>query len=106
MPYADNDKQVQFHRNKRIEMRELIARCKDVPCSDCGVKYPDYVMQFDHVSGTKLFDIGRATAATKSLSKLKAEIDKCEVVCANCHAIRTHTRGQKWYPVHTEYKPT
>lgn len=60
------------------------------PCSDCGVSYPPYVMDFDHRDpSTKLFGIGEGQV-TKSFDELKAELAKCDLVCANCHRERTH----------------
>ena|SRR5579859_5921521 len=76
-------------------LKAYARAAKDVPCTDCGNRYPSYVMQFDHLGG-KLFDI--ATAVQQgwiSLKKLRQEIAKCEVVCANCHAERTYRRRQQ-----------
>jgi hypothetical protein len=72
--------------------REIIREAKNAPCADCGVRYPYYVMQFDHL-GDKDFNIGHI-GPTCSRAKLMAEIAKCEVVCSNCHAERTHQRRQ------------
>lgn len=69
--------------------REKIRAAKDKPCADCGESFPYYVMHFDHL-GDKEFDVSRGHQ--KSWAKIEAEIAKCEVVCANCHAIRTHKR--------------
>lgn len=70
--------------------RQIIRQAKEKPCADCGIQYPYYVMQFDHL-GDKEFTI--ATDGVRfSLKRLHAEIAKCEVVCANCHAERTHQR--------------
>jgi hypothetical protein len=66
----------------------LIQGAKSVPCMDCGASYPPYVMDFDHVRGKKLFDIGRMRSQTAA--KIMSEIAKCDVVCANCHRIRTY----------------
>ena len=60
------------------------------PCADCLAVYPSHVMQFDHVRGEKVGDVGGMTSVP--VGALLAEIDKCEVVCANCHADRTHRR--------------
>jgi hypothetical protein len=49
-------------------------------------------MDFDHVRGEKLFEIGQAPSKGASLATLLAEIAKCEVVCSNCHRQRTHDR--------------
>jgi hypothetical protein len=76
-------------KKKRVKMRLEIQKAKSVPCADCQVSYPYYVMDFDHVRGTKKFDVGTATS-TKTMKALSEEIAKCEVVCANCHRMRTH----------------
>lgn len=75
----------------RYTKYEYIKAQKDKPCADCGVKYPPYVMQFDHVRGKKSFTIG-SVYYKKTMAQIIAEIKKCEVVCANCHAERTHVR--------------
>jgi len=79
---------------KRKEIRELIIACKDVPCADCGERYPFYVMDFDHVSGERKKEVG-AMRNVLNMEKVIEEILKCEVVCANCHRIRTYG-GKAW----------
>lgn len=59
------------------------------PCTDCGVSYPYYVMQFDHIRGEKSFEIARAVSS-HAMPRLLQEIEKCDLVCANCHMERTH----------------
>lgn len=59
---------------------------------DCGIKYPKYVMDFDHRDPvTKRFSIG-ADIGSMSLTRIVEEAAKCDVVCANCHRERTHGR--------------
>jgi hypothetical protein len=70
--------------------RAFLDGIKDVPCMDCGNKFPPCAMDFDHVRGAKLFDIGRGKQRNRP--ELVAEIAKCDVVCANCHRIRTAER--------------
>lgn len=83
-----------IHRKKtRADIKALIRAAKDRPCVDCGVRYPYYVMQFDHI-GEKDFTIGLAARRSISPARIAAEIERCEVVRANCHAERTHQRGQ------------
>lgn len=80
-------------KRQRSENRELIRTSKSKPCHDCGVQYPYYVMQFDHLDGeSKSFNLGDHEGRTRGI--LLSEIAKCEVVCANCHAERTHQRQQ------------
>lgn len=63
-----------------------------MPCADCENEYPYYAMDFDHCNGKKSFDIAVAVNKGVSVEKLNSEIEKCEVVCAVCHRIRTFKR--------------
>lgn len=86
----DKMRQADNHRKFVATRKAFIAACKDQPCADCGVRYPPYVMDFDHVRGVKRKDVG--LMRLDSLENLMNEIEKCDVVCANCHRERTHTR--------------
>lgn len=93
--YAKN-REAHMARNlaTRKRKREWIRGQKDVPCMDCGNRYPYYVMQFDHRDPTlKSFTLAKFDAC--SWKSLKNEVAKCDVVCANCHAIRTHLQRQE-----------
>lgn len=81
-------------KKRKFEViRSYIVAQKDNPCMDCGVNYPSYVMDFDHrPSEYKLFNISRYMRANKSLQQVVEEIAKCDLVCSNCHRIRTFTR--------------
>ena len=61
------------------------------PCVDCGINYPYYVMDFDHVRGVKQANV-MELVSTLSKKRIDLEIAKCEIVCSNCHRIRTHMR--------------
>lgn len=91
-----NNKQSYLDKNKqyRLHIRKFIIDFKEnVECVDCGVKYPYYVMDFDHLEDKK-FNISYL-AATGRIGKLKDEIAKCEIVCANCHRKRTYEREMR-----------
>ena len=61
-------------------------------CVDCGFDGHPAALDFDHLPGSeKLFNIGQQKF--RSQKQLKEEIAKCELVCANCHRIRTVTRS-------------
>lgn len=62
------------------------------PCLDCGENDP-VVLEFDHVRGTKREIISMLVSQGYTLTTLAAEIEKCDVVCANCHRRRTAKRG-------------
>ena len=53
-------------------------------------------MQFDHHPdrGEKTFGIARAYSTTFGKERVEAELKKCDLVCSNCHAVRTWTRRQ------------
>ena len=48
-------------------------------------------MQFDHIMGTKVGNVSELVKQGNRQMVLE-EIEKCELVCANCHATRTHFR--------------
>jgi hypothetical protein len=90
---ANKDKYLERNDEYRLAIRKFVRGIKESsPCADCGQNYPYYVMDFDHLdSNLKLNDINYLTS-TGRIGALKEELVKCEVVCANCHRIRTHTR--------------
>lgn len=67
---------------------------KTHPCVDCGETDP-IILEFDHVgeAGTKEFNISDAARAGYGIAKIKKEIAKCEVRCANCHRKKTYERS-------------
>jgi hypothetical protein len=87
------DLRLEQKRLRRLELvawhRELKAR---LPCADCGESFHHAAMHWDHRPGTiKRFDVSHMI---KSYSRraILDEIAKCDLVCANCHAVRTYTR--------------
>lgn len=114
MPYVDRRHRLEYLRRYRLtnpdlrtysdraesqrkaqnRNREYLRRIKESkPCHDCGVSYPYFVMDFDHCSGVKDSDVSRMILGRFSLARIQKEIDKCELVCANCHRFRTHRRA-------------
>lgn len=85
------------HRTERN--RALIRDAKSVPCADCGVSYPSYVMDFDHGDADKEAHVGQAIWSW-SRQRLLSEINKCDVVCANCHRERTYNPHNGRLPCH------
>ncbi len=60
------------------------------PCADCGRTYPPYVMEWDHLPGAaKTFVLADTRRAAHSKKRVLAELENCELVCANCHRERT-----------------
>ena len=81
-------------------MRAIVIVAMRDGCVDCG--YSDIrALDFDHVRGEKLADVGSMIRRGRGISVVQAEIAKCEVRCRNCHAIATMERlGNSW---HHEY---
>lgn len=77
---------------RRAAIKKIVDEAKNVPCMDCGARWPPEAMDLDHVKGTKLGNVSTLTAR-KNLPLILAEIAKCEVVCACCHRIRTRSRS-------------
>ena len=88
------EKYQQRRRDRRNRYRKHIQEIKSTtPCTDCGIQYPYYVMEFDHLRD-KSFTISNLSKIN-SWEHFLEEIDKCEIVCANCHKHRTWMRITK-----------
>ena len=72
--------------------KEFVKQAKNAPCVDCGNKYEPHIMQFDHIVDNKKDNISNLVNQAVSLETIIKEIQKCELVCANCHADRTYKR--------------
>lgn len=93
--YANKQKYLDRNKKYRSDIREYVRKMKESsPCRDCGNSFPYYVMDFDHLDGKLKINEINFLAATGRIGALKTEILKCEVVCANCHRIRTYKRLQ------------
>jgi hypothetical protein len=77
-------------QQKKLYILEVKKKGK---CVDCG--NTDYrVLDFDHLPGNQKDDnVSVMWARNLSIKRIQQEIDKCELVCANCHRIRTHQRA-------------
>jgi hypothetical protein len=84
-----NEREQTRGRNRAIVFYYLKAH----PCVDCGERNP-VVLEFDHLSSKK--NMISALVRWGSESRLKAEIEKCEVRCANCHRIKTAIQFSYW----------
>lgn len=90
--FGQKEKTKSIQGRNREKINDYIRSVKEAtPCADCKIKYPYWVMDFDHVEN-KSFSISNHKNYTSSLEIVKKEIDKCEIVCANCHRDRTHSR--------------
>lgn len=78
-------------RHKRLRKMQAVLS-KGGLCQDCGfdlVEHPECA-DFDHRPGEKKLFALSARCVRKEL--FEAELTKCDLVCKNCHAIRTKER--------------
>lgn len=88
---ANKDKVKQKNIRSKVVISEFLRSCKDRPCADCGQSYPYWVMDFDHLH-SKNFNLGSAPTRRLGMDRIKKEVEKCEVVCSNCHRTRSYNR--------------
>lgn len=91
--YAENR---EYYKNKAHNTTKKVRAFLDslkssTPCKDCGESYPAIVMDFDHLRD-KDFDLSSVSSSGVGFAKVKAEIKKCDIVCSNCHRLRTAER--------------
>lgn len=110
MPYKDPKKQKEAqHRSylKNIEkvkeknktyrekVRDYVRKEKESnPCMDCGINYPYYIMEYDHTESNKIKTVSWL-ASSGTIDQVIQEINKCDLICSNCHKARTWNRMQK-----------
>lgn len=84
----------EWSRAKRAERRAFLDAYKvEKGCTDCGYNDHPFALEFDHLPGAdKVAPVSNMILA--DMDRLMAEIAKCEIVCANCHRIRTTEREQ------------
>jgi hypothetical protein len=82
----------ELNRKRRLQIQALTDKIKlERGCADCGYNADPIALDFDHLAN-KLFSIARAKAKGLSDARILEEIKKCDVVCSNCHRIRTKSR--------------
>lgn len=102
--HYENNKEYYQKKARRNEVKykqefeELMRVVKDVPCMDCEREFHSCQMDFDHREGEdKKYNVSDMKGM--SLLEVKKEIAKCDVVCSNCHRMRTFLRRIKHAPV-------
>lgn len=92
--YNENKARYKAQARKRDnEFRDKLRLLKAKPCMDCNTSYPWYVMDFDHIKGIKVASVSQLMRDRVAWSVVLEEIEKCELVCSNCHRERTYMRS-------------
>jgi hypothetical protein len=97
--YQNQDRQKENvkrnNQNYREVAREYVWKYLSThPCTQCGESDP-IVLEFHH-KGNKDIEISRLIGRGASIEIIQAEIDKCVVLCSNCHR-RLTALEQGWY---------
>lgn len=104
MEYYERNKakELKYKAKRQIEKREtarkfVVDYLITHPCVDCRETDP-MVLTFDHVKGSKKMNISQMVNQGYSLKAISAEIEKCEVRCANCHMrVEKQRRGTVYF---------
>jgi hypothetical protein len=90
--------ELEYQKTKYGRRSAMISHIKlMLGCADCGFNSHPAALEFDHLPGsTKVRAVSLLLMG--SLKIVFEEIDKCEVVCSNCHRIRTSNRDQWRFP--------
>ena len=87
-PERKCEKQAKANARATILRRYLDDVKMERGCVDCGYRGHPAALDFDHISGDKAILV----SFCKSRRQADAEIEKCEVRCANCHRIKSWER--------------
>jgi hypothetical protein len=94
---ANRQREIDRVRRRQEATTAFLRKLRDVPCRDCGGRFAPHQMDFDHRDpSTKAFTLCSGRAALKNRDQILAEAAKCDVVCTNCHRLRTRARHRQW----------
>jgi hypothetical protein len=88
----DRESQVRSRAERRAWLDEYKLKAG---CTDCGYNAHPRALDFDHIGTDKVGNVGLMIHDRIAWPIILAEIAKCEIVCANCHRIRTYEREQR-----------
>lgn len=69
---------------RRKKVKQLSLDYLGNRCSICGYNRCSEALEFHHEDGSKEFGISQS-GHTRSWDRVKLELDKCVLLCANCH---------------------
>jgi len=75
---------VEYNRNRKARSRQMIQEFKLGKSCSCGENHPA-CLEFHHITDDKGVNIADAVGKGWSWEKIKSEINKCILICANCH---------------------
>ena len=93
---VNKERKLEWQARRLRELKAWFVALKATKqCERCGESAPE-CLQFHHRDpSSKDFDISVAVAQAWSKRRIVAEIEKCDVLCANCHLIHHWTERRK-----------
>ena len=86
---ANSDRSARLKKERKLKRKWLDGLKMESGCIRCGYRESPVALHFHHVDPeTKRFNVSNVLRGYCRASIL-AEIEKCEILCANCHAIET-----------------
>lgn len=88
--HRDERKQQVRERRQRIK-KEIENLKREKSCADCGLsgEIATWALEFHHIDeNTKHMNISHMVCNGYSIKRIKEEMEKCEVLCSNCHRTR------------------
>jgi hypothetical protein len=99
---ANREREIARVTQRQAATASFLRQLRDVPCADCGIRFLPIQMEFDHRDpAQKSFTVAAGRSLLTNRATLIAEIAKCDVVCVNCHRIRTRARHRAWLAART-----
>lgn len=95
--YAERGRAARLERGRarRRQAQSWLNSLKDgLPCTDCGQAFPAPIMHWDHLPGHQKIGAVSDLASSRTAALVLDELKKCELVCANCHSLRTARRAK------------
>lgn len=84
---------IDYNKKFKAELKLKSVQYKGGKCTDCGGVFPPCAFDFHHIHGPK-----RIMSAITKWDEVRKELDKCVLLCANCHRIRHNDINQITVP--------
>jgi len=93
MPRLNKEQRNEYQRRRRDKRKDLLIQRFGDECHDCKKKFHKCAYDFHHIDpNIKSFEI--APALDRNWNTILEEIEKCIMLCSNCHRIR-HYREER-----------
>lgn len=92
MPFTDKEKLYKYQITRWRRIKEKAIQYKGGCCVQCGYSTHPAALQFHHIDSTQK-DVDWSKLRLRSWNRIIEELDKCIILCANCHSI-VHSKSK------------